>query len=169
MDSLQLQTILRILPTALENANYETLKQIQDEIDKAKLRIFDPPYLEYFHDDFDIEKYKNSYPVVYNKFKKLNLNEEKRIKDPRLLEMGDNVTIIIYNYIKKKLKITTNYKYHYYNTIRDNNKFRLNFDDKNHDFINFSYIIDCKNLKQFVKFEPYEPDITCNGKLYIYK
>ena len=168
MDSLQLQTILRILPTALENANYETLKQIQDEIDKAKLRIFDPPYLEYFHEKFDVEKYKDSNPTFYDIFKGLKLDETRRIKNPRKLEKGDDVIIIFTNLSD----IDTDHRYDYdphYDDIDNNNKLRLSFDRKNSDHYHDNYLIDCKNLNEYIKEGFHESDFRGDGKIYIYK
>ena len=176
MDSLQLQTILRILPTALENANYEILKQIQDEIDKAKLRIFDPPYLEYFHEKFDIELYKDS-DSIYNKFKELQLDETRRVKDPRILKEKDCICVVtpyLFSNVEKICiyigQFATQSRYE---GITEDNvyEFCLNAFSSNHNYENIEngysliFKIDSDKMKNFTE----NNDDATKGRLYIYK
>ena len=178
MDSLQLQTILRILPTALENANYEILKQIQDEVDKAKLRIFDPPYLEYFHEKFDVEKYKDSNPTFYNKFKELKLDETRRIKDLRKLEKGDDVVVVFFS-LSPNEDATSNKPEYFCDSnfiIVSQQKYfcchngrKLIFSDRSNNRYLNNYIIDYRNLNQYIVECYRQYDVLVDGKIYIYK
>lgn len=93
MSNLQLETILRILPSALENCDYKIIKKIQEELDKAKLRLFTPKYLEYFYEDLDYDKYLlGSYSEQH--FKDLGLCEKRRIRNPREIKFGDEIYIL---------------------------------------------------------------------------
>lgn len=168
--SLELQSILRLLPKALENADYETLKQIQDEVIKAKLKIFDPPWLEYFHDKFDIELYKESHSTFYNKFKELKLDENRRIRDPRKINKEEDVIIVFVDLSENEMVIDTEHKYIYDSDydIHDN-RIRLNFIEKHSYYSYYVYTVDCRNLGGCIRELDRESDIRSDGKLYIYK
>lgn len=171
MSNLQIETIRRILPDALKNLDGEKIKEAEKEIarifEEAKLKIFNPRFLEYFHDKPDLERFKSGY-TYYDEFKKLGLSEERRIKDPRVLKENDIIYIIIIKYdylgwndeidyglnlIKGKYATV---KYAYTKEEGDNFEFYIAGNTYYCVYPNFDNIIYCD--------ETYIP-----GKLYIYK
>lgn len=95
MDNLKLITILQILPNAIKDCDYETIKKLEEIINRRKLQIFNPPYLEYFHESPNIRQYRSLNYDFYRKFRKLKLSGERRIKDPKTLKQGESIYILL--------------------------------------------------------------------------